>query len=258
MSAVRFIERASDAKLAPRRMIPSGSGHRDAPRAAGPYCSSTYVSIEATCPDACRFKEAGCYVRAGFTASLSKKLDRAAARLSGDAVAVLEAEHIKAAFNRGPIPQDGARGGRDLRLHVGGDVPSAFGARVLAVAARDWIRRGGGTVWIYTKRWKEIARSAFGPISALASVESLSDARRALRRGYAAALVVDHHHRDTAELVDGMRIIPCPAQTRRRTCIECRLCLDPDLARRKVVIAFALHGQQADRVRLPVIREVAA
>jgi hypothetical protein len=40
-------------------------------------------------------------------------------------------------------------------------------------------------------------------------------------------------------------MIPCPAETRGKTCVECRLCVDQDLHQLGAGIAFALHGQNA-------------
>lgn len=261
-SPVHFVVKTSDRKLAPivwkPYLTPRKPGQKKlSPQAAGPYCSSTYVSIEATCPDHCVFKAGACYVRGGFTGGRSANLD-AAARDNGwlpDEVALLEAAEIKSAFRGGPIPQDGARGGRDLRLHTGGDVPSTKGARLLAAAARNWLRRGGGAVWTFTKRWREIPRKAFGVISALASVETLEDAKLALDRGYAPAIVLNEHLSHRAEVLNGIRVIPCPAETRGTTCIQCRLCLNaPALVARRAAIAFALHGGSRSKVQLPVLR----
>ncbi len=257
MKAVRFIERSTDRKLSPVEHVPSPHGHRDSPKALPPYCSSTYVSIEATCPESCPFKRGACYVRAGFTGGMSRDMDRAAERLSGDAVAMIEAEQIKAAFGGGAIPQDGARGGRDLRLHVGGDTPSSKAARWLAVAAADWKLRGGGAVWTYTHRWRSIARHMFGSIRVLASVESIADAKLALARGYAPALTVERFDSDRAQVIEGVRIVPCPAETRGLTCVECRLCIDRDLAKLGVAVAFAAHGKSKAKVRLNVLKVAA-
>lgn len=261
-SPVRFLPKSSDRKLSPVELVPYGKKSlRPSPLARAPFCSSTYVSIAATCPDSCAFKKGACYVRAGFTKLLSDRLDASAGQLTGDQVAVIEAAHIEQSFGAKGVPQDGARGGRDLRLHVGGDTPSAFAAEQLAKAADDYKRRGGGTVWTYTHNWRSIPRSAFGGISVLASVETLVDAGVALANGYAPALVVERHaaHRSWVYVgLDGtanpMRIIPCPAETGKTTCVQCRLCLDRDLVKMRAVIAFAVHGRGKAKVSLPMVR----
>lgn len=239
------------------------------PVADGPYCAATYVSIARTCPDSCAFKVAGCYVRAGFTRVLSDRLDADAVGLTPESVIEEEARLIERAFNGargapgGQVPQDGARGGRDLRLHVGGDVPSVASAVRLAVAAVGWTKRGGGRVWSYTHNWRSIPRFAFGSISVLASVETIDDAAAAWRRGYVPAIVVQRFPSVRRFRLENesasIDVIPCPAETRAPgqrpvTCVECRLCLDDTaLAQRGTAIGFAVHGHQADRVHLPVL-----
>lgn len=131
-------------KLAPVDMVENDSPRlRPTPRA--PFACSTYVSIDATCSDSCVFKAGGCYIRTGFTAQLARTLDAESLSISGLEVIRNEVALIDHAFPRaGRIPQDGARGGRDLRLHVGGDCPSEKAAELLAGAADRWVARGGG------------------------------------------------------------------------------------------------------------------
>ncbi len=244
-----FREASANSKLAPVEYL----GAHGSPRAAGygaPVCSSTYVSIDATCGP-CQWKGRGCYIQTGFTKMLSARLDRAARRLTPEEVIAAEVRLIAAAFHGGMVPQDGARGGRDLRVHVGGDVGSEMGARMLAVMALNWRRRGGGTVWTYTRFWRSIPRAAWGPaISVLASVDSPAEAAEAIRRGYAPAIVVAQHKSRKAAQLDGWRgrFIPCPAETGKATCVECRLCLDRDLVGLKRGIAFAAHGSGAAKM----------
>ena len=172
------------------------------------------------------------------------------------------------------VPQDGARGGRDLRLHVSGDARTIGAVRILARAAERWVGRGGGSVWTYTPAWRTVPRSAWGPISVLASVETIEATMSAMDRGYAPALTVRAHALDPdiervlgAEVAaagawrprdgNGLRIVPCPYETRSVTCGSCRLCLDRDLHSLGVGVSFAAHGRGAKdaRKRLPVLRE---
>jgi hypothetical protein len=104
----------------------------------------------------------------------------------------------------------------------------------------------------FTHAWREVPRDAWGSISVLASVEQLGDIEAARAAGYAVAIVVDEVPTDKAFFRVGSdtKIVPCPAETRGATCIECRLCLDDDkLARSNVAIAFEAHGPTARRVR---------
>jgi hypothetical protein len=250
VGADRFVEKSCNEKLAPVTHPPGGS--RPGLRAIRPFVSITDASIAATCPDTCGFKAGGCYAKAGFTGFTARKLDEAARGLTGDEVIAEEAHLIDGAFRGGRIPQDGAKGGRDLRLHVGGDVGSDRGARLLAGAAGRWRDRGGGAVWTFTHAWREVPHEAWGSISVLASVERQEDIQTARAAGYAAAIVVDKFPSDKAFSLPGSttKIVPCPAETRGKTCVECRLCLDADkLLRRNVAIAFQAHGPTARRAR---------
>lgn len=253
--AARFVPVSYNRKLAPVERLPTGS--RPRPRARGPFVSTTDVSIAATCSAACPFKGSGCFAEAGFTRFTARKLDEAARGLTVEQVIAEEVRLIDGAFDAGRVPQDGARGGRDLRLHVGGDVGSALGTQLLAGAAVRWRDRGGGAVWSFTHTWREMPRETWGSISVLASVEQPEDIQNARVAGYAAAIVVDEFPSDKAFFLPGSntRIVPCPAETRGKTCVECRLCLDADkLASRNVAIAFEAHGPMARRVREALVR----
>ena len=258
--AVTLQPKSSNRKIAPQRQDRVGEWRRNVP--VGPFVSSTYVSIAATCPSSCAFKGAGCYVQSGATVRHAAALDEQAkgAGMSALDVIRMEANVIDRAFVRG-VPNDGARGGRDLRLHVGGDVSCTSGALLLGAAARRWRERGGGRVWTYTHRWRDIASHAWGPwLSVLASAEGERDAFEAWRSGYAVAMVVPEfprgHRAFTISTRSSLRAIPCPAEAGSRvTCSTCRLCMDDvELRRRRLVVAFAAHGTAAERVRLAVLR----
>jgi hypothetical protein len=252
--AASFQHRSCDAKLSPIEQLRIGKRRRLVP--LGPFVSSTYTSISATCSDECPHKSEGCYVQSGSTVTMARKQDAAARGHSATDVTVEEVALIDAAFSRG-VPQDGARGGRDLRLHVGGDVGSPLGAELLAEAARRWRDRGGGTVWTYTHSWREIPRSSWGPaINILASVERAEDIELARQAGYPSAIVVARFPSTRAFRLPNSeaKIIPCPAEThidlnKRVTCATCRLCLDRDLLGMGSGIGFEAHGPQARHVR---------
>ncbi len=248
--AVSFRTKSQNAKLSPVHQL-RRAGHNLRLIAQRPFTCSTYVSIAATCP-ACPFKAGACYVMSGITGITGRKLDAAAQGQTVDEVIAEEARRIDRAFHGRRIPQDGARGGRDLRLHVGGDVGSPLGAQFLAGAARRWRDRGGGAVWSFTHAWREVPRDAWGSISVLASVERPEDIDVARAAGYAAAIVVDKFPSYRAFSLPGSstKIVPCPAETRGKTCVQCRLCLDADaLLERNVAIAFEAHGPTARLAR---------
>lgn len=269
-----FKEISSDRKLSPVDMLPNTTARlRPTPRA--PFVSSTYVSIKKTCPDACEFKSGSCYVLSGFTAQLMRTLDDTATHLEADRITLAEATAINESFAGGMVPQDGAKGGRDLRLHVGGEVSGPKGAPLLARAAERWRKkRMGGRVWTFTKRWREIDRKLWGDsISVLASVTTAEDAFVAQCRGYVPAIAMRSFASHKAFAVTGrdfrhptreveVKVIPCPHEAGAKvTCSSCRMCLDDGRLRELgVAIGFKAHGPKADeaRRRLPVLRGAAA
>lgn len=203
--------------------------------------AATYVA-QASCPQSCAFLGAGCYAEGGRMALHTRLLNQSPVT-NPAALAVLEASAIGTLSGRRP-----------LRLHVVGDAQNALAAATLADAASKYRSKQGTRrqpVWTYTHAWRDIARRAWRSISVLASCETLSDVRRAMRKGYAAALVVAEHPADgRAYRVGNITLIPCPEQTRGRTCTECRLCFnDTALRKRRAVITFAAHGQKSRTVR---------
>lgn len=245
--AVSVQMRSANSKLSPQRDVEARSG-RARFEPVGPYVASTYVSIAATCPSSCGYKDNGCFAQTGASHLTMAKLDAAGRRTIGLEVTRAEARAIDRLWKRG-VPQDGAGGrGRDLRLHVGGDVSCEEGARLLAAAAKRYRARGGGTVWTYTARWREIPREAWGPIAVLGSVQRLREAAEAVRHGYAPAVSVDLFRTWKAyEVAPGVVGIPCPyeANDDGPTCVQCRLCLDRDLVKMKRAIIFEAHGPEA-------------
>lgn len=227
-----------------------------------PYCAATYAPIEQTCPSSCLFFAKApngvrpCYADTGFTKFTVRRMEDNAKGLAPAQVASLEADAIDRSFSGEDVPQDGARGGRDLRLHVSGDCRTDGAASILSGAATRWRLRRGGSVWTYTHAWRDVLRVSWGPdISVLASVENPADVELARSRGYATAIVVDRFPQEQAYDFKGARVLPCPAETRALTCVECRLCLDRDLNKLGITIGFSAHGMGAVHIRkrLPVL-----
>lgn len=258
LPGVIFARTASTQKLSHIYMDPVPGLRKFRPEPTKPYVCATYVSISATCPDTCVFKDNGCFAQNGFIRRITRPLDEQAkeAALTGLQVAKNEAVLMDRAFSGrwgGPcqrIPQDGRRGGRDLRLHVGGDVSGSDAVVILADAARRWLRRGGGDVWTYTHRWREIPVDLWGPIRVWASTETVVEALEAQARGYRASMTIDHRYalqqrhafrdRSTKASVD---VIPCPWETRKVPCNHCRLCLREPIPGNPV-IGFVVHGNE--------------
>jgi hypothetical protein len=150
---------------------------------------------------------------------------------------------------------DTLTGDRLLRLHVVGDARTDAAARLLGAAAQRYARRGnaprhGRKVWTYTHAWRTVSRASWGDaVSVLASVETVKEARQAMRAGYAAA-VVCAFERESAYPIDGVAVLPCPNQTRGVTCRDCGLCRDDERRRAAgLVIAFEAHGSGGASIR---------
>jgi hypothetical protein len=196
---------------------------------------STTLAGTVSCVD-CTFRGNGCYAETGMVGIHVRRLnDKVRARKASP---VRQAEHEA----RG-IDALKARG-QGLRIHTSGDCPTAEAARIVSDAADRFMARGGGKAWSYTHAWRRMSRKAWGGVSVLASVETLADARRAMKRGWAVARVVPQFSGDKAWTEDGIRWIPCPAQTRDNvTCDSCRLCWSDDKLRAiGAGVAFEAHG----------------
>lgn len=216
------------------------------PVARAPYVVATYVSIAATCPDSCTFKNQGCFAQSGYIKRFTGRLDKEAKEyaLSALQVAQNEAEALRRLFGGRQVPQDGARGGRDLRLHVGGDVGSDLAAMTLAEAARDWKERGGGAVWTYTHRWRDIPIEAWGSIAVWASTETAEQAEDARSRGYRVSVTMPGRLFTgiRKQPIEGIQVVPCPWESSEVSCVQCRLCFGEAKLPEDTTIGFKIHG----------------
>lgn len=231
MSVAIFAEDSRNSKIAGRGRV-----------------SATYASIKGSCPSTCALKDDNsCYAKSGRTAIHVKRMDAAVTDgMRPEAVARAERRAIREAFKGRQVPQDGERGGRDLRMHVSGDARTRRAAEILGSAATEWKERGGGDVWTYTHAALTVPREAWGPdVSVLGSTEDPAKVDAIKAQGYAPALVVAEHPTDKAYKVEGSDVdfIPCVQQTKGTPCNQCRLCFKADwlLANNKG-IAFAAHG----------------
>jgi hypothetical protein len=258
LPGVIFARTAATQKLSTIYMDPVPGLRKFRPEPTKPYVCATYVSISATCPNSCVFKDNGCFAQNGFIRRITRPLDEQVkeAQITGLEVAKNEASLMDRAFagrwarHHNRIPRDGARGGRDLRLHVGGDVSGSDAVVVLAAAARRWIKRGGGDVWTYTHRWRDIPVELWGPIRVWASTETVAEALEAKSLGYRASMTLDQgfsitrrHNFADRSAKDQVEVIPCPWETRRVPCNRCRLCLRENIPGNPV-IGFKVHGNE--------------
>ena len=201
--------------------------------------SVTYAPIKATCPASCPLRDSGCYAQGGNVAIHEKLLSAHTDGIGGDTIAELEGNEIA---DVGPTMP----AGQPLRIHVAGDATTPVRAAHLARGASHW----PGPVWSYTHAWRDVPRASWSTISVLASVETRAAALEALASGYAPAIVVDRH--DSPKAVrgaDGLKVIPCPAQTNDDVkCTDCKLCWNDTMLRsQNAAIGFAVHGPSQKR-----------
>jgi hypothetical protein len=204
---------------------------------------ATYVTQD-SCP-ACPLKGSGCYAEHGNMAFVSRRLNKASAgqELSPEAIARAEADAIAEKLS----------GRLDLRLHVVGDCKTSEAAHIVSEAALK-VLKNGRDAWTYTHAWRDVDRSAWGRLSALASCEKPAQVSEAQERGYATALVIPEFQSDKKYDYEGVQVIPCPSQTREVRCVDCRLCFDDKRLRDKnLTIGFEAHGS-----RFKVVRRVIA
>lgn len=222
--------------------------------------STTYASIKASCPESCELRTSGeCYAQNGMVGFVVKRLDKATEGHAPLETAIEEAAAIDGAFKGGAVPQDGAKGGRDLRLHTSGDCSTVEAAEIVGAAAARWVARGGGDVWTYTHAWRDVPRSAWGEaVSVLASIDKVEDIAAAQAQGYTPARYVAEFPSAKGWVEGGVRWVACPAQTTDKTgCADCRLCFSADsMKARNVGIAFSAHGTRANALkrRLNVVK----
>lgn len=261
LEVVLVRETSENRKLAPVVMDDVGMA-RKRPRAVGPFCSSTFVPVANTCPP-CPFKGNGCMAESGYTGRPNRRIEANARGLTSVEVTRREAEALDRRLFPAGVPRDGGRDGkspRDLRLHVSGDVTTRVGLDLLVAAVWRWKARGGGACWTFTHAWRDLPGERWGSISILASLEDPKDSELARARGYTPAITVRSFPAPRSFRLAGSSTtwIPCPAELGKTTCVECRLCLDRTEWMRETDrgIAFAVHGQSAERARrrLPVVR----
>ena len=201
--------------------------------------AATYAPISQTCPVSCPLRDNGCYAQQGNVGFQVRRLERDLHGANGDTCAVLEGDEIADLAPHAPA-------GHAMRIHVSGDATSDFRARQLARGAKVW----NGPIWSYTHAWRDVQRTSWGRVSVLASCESVHEVVEAQVRGYAAALVVDQHPTDGRAFThaNGVKVIPCPSQTRDVLCTDCRLCWDDArLLSQGACISFSAHGSTRKR-----------
>jgi len=197
--------------------------------------ATTYAGFH-TCPSDCRMKRnRACYGMSGPVGWHMRRLAeiQRTRKESHIATAKGEARMIRALRRVTPI-----------RLHTAGDCKSPEAATIVSKASEEFMQRTGQPVYTYTHAWRNVPRASWGEVSVLASAESMDDVKKAFTKGYAVALAVNAHESPKSQLVDGFKLLPCPAQTGRvENCKKCKLCMkDKFLRKARVVITLAAHG----------------
>lgn len=201
--------------------------------------AATYAPIAQTCPASCPLRNNGCYAQSGNVGFKVRRTEEYSDGMNGDTVATLEGDEIADMAAHSPA-------GHAMRIHVSGDATSDYRALQMARGASVW----NGPIWSYTHAWAEVSRISWGRVSVLASCETLSQVILAAAKGYAAALVVASHPDNGRAFTtpEGVKVIPCPSQTRGVLCTDCKLCWnDKLLLAQGACISFAAHGATKKR-----------
>lgn len=219
------------------KAVPAFAVETSGNKKLGPM-SATYVSQDSCSPD-CPHKDNGCFAEVGVMAIHTVRLNRATDGESPEELARLEASAI-----------DGLSGRADLRVHVVGDCRTPKAAAIVAAAMRRHRRKRNRAAWTYTHSWQDIPVKSWLGESVLASVETPRDAKRAMKAGYPAALVVvDFEGHTKAYKKDGVKILPCKEQVDGTQCIDCLWCAQGEaLLRTGTVIGFFAHGTNKKNV----------
>lgn len=240
MNGAKYIQNSKNKKI---------SGHKNT-------IDTTYTSIKHSCPNSCQMKQDGtCYAMLGPTQFHVSKLDKEAEGKTSLQLARVEAKAINESYNSGIVPN-----GRMLRLHTAGDTKSPSAAKVINKAVGKWQARGGGLCYGYTHAWSEVLREVWSNVSMLASISSIKEVDIARENGYAVAIVVGKHLSEKVYKLPNCDVkwIPCPSQTKKISCAECKLCARSEfLFKNNYGIAFEAHGVRKNSLvrRLNVLND---
>lgn len=196
--------------------------------------ATTFVAQD-SCPTTCPLLHAGCYAESNRTGMFTRRLN-AGGPHDPNRLAQREADLVRS-----------AAADRPLRLHVVGDTKTLKGVQIVADACEEYTGRHGEPVWTYT-HVHHIPRAAWRRVAVLRSCHTKKQVARAHKDGYAAAIVVPRFpegDRAWKEKIgdETFTFLPCPEQTKGKTCSTCRLCWDDRrLHASKTVIAFAIHS----------------
>jgi len=215
---------------------------RSGNRKLGPI--PTTYSERGTCPPACMFYEAGCYADNGFD---RYHWDRVRERGMPWDDFLCEV----AALEEGTL----------WRFNEAGDLPgegNAIDMGRLQQLARAQAGRRGFTfthkpvlpkVWqvlVRKKNRRAITEATRQGFVVNLSTDSIEEADAAAGLGIAPVVVVVPERAEVPDRTpEGRKLVSCPAQTHKLTCLECQLCARPG---RKSIVYFRAHGPSAGLV----------
>lgn len=184
-----------------------------------------------SCPDACVFKDAGCYAEFGKMRAHWQKVPERGVRFSQFL------QQVRA------LPP-----GIIWRHNEAGDLPG-IGDRLDATAVKRLaIANDGRRGFTFTHKPMKLksARQAVDfanrqGFTINLSANSLKHADELARLGIApVAVVLPENSPDKLTTPEGRSVIVCLNETKRLTCLECQLCA---VSTRKSIVGFRAHGQ---------------
>lgn len=200
---------------------------------------ATYAT-QASCPSDCALLNQGCYAQSGPIGITTARLNRVAALSKPTPLTIAMAEADAIAKLSGSL---------DMRIHVVGDCTTSAAASIVSKAAIAKLKTGR-RAWTYTHAWKTVDPAAWDGVSVLASTDSLSQVEVAREQGWATAAVVSQFESESVHKQQGVKILPCPNQTRNVKCSDCMLCFDSErLKKTDLTIGFTAHGARQNNVR---------
>lgn len=227
MKYVAVVERSGDRKLTKDRNV-----------------SATWVPQQ-SCHSDCPLLHNGCYAEYHRAGLHTHRLNKRAGMLR----MTLKRLRLKLALEEA-VGIFKLTGKRKLRVHVVGDCATAQTAGIIGKAMVAHEKKHGKAAWTYTHSWRRFGLAAWKGARVLASCETPQQARQAMARGYAVALMTPDHPTNKLYQHEGLTVVPCPAQMNHIvTCEDCTLCQNPTmLLNRNLVVGFQAHGNTAKRI----------
>lgn len=213
---------------------------RNSKLAHGGIRPAAVYRTQGSCPISCPFYSSGCYARG--------RIFGTASRLGAETGPDSDYRAVRALVDI--LPPGGV-----VRFNVSGDYLAADGRPDVAyIDATNSvaIARPDVTILAYSHAWRILEPGMFAYVVA-ASADTSEDAATAIRAGWAPVMVTppaDSPGSRIGATIAGRRVVECPASSRGRSCVECRLCARSARA----IVGFVAHGSGSAQA----IRAIAA